>query len=186
MYIPTIPRATADLLRTSALIVISLLVVGGCVKNNTRSNSAQIEIVSVESIDTTKEKATSGWIPGPGKYEQWERLHEAVRAILVEHGTVSWDPKPLPDFYFSGDWFHENSDGFGVGSPDPISKELLLSLQRMLADDYKDAILEFNGLVDPIEGLVMFVTSKRILVGWTGMTRDACEKRLHDVGLNLD
>ena len=155
-------------------------------KNKPNSNSGRIEIVSTESFDTTKEKATSGLLPGSGMHEQWELLHESAKSILVEHGTVSWDPEPLPDFYFSGDWFHENSDGFGVCSSNSISKELLRSLQRMLADDYKDAILEFNGLVDPIEGLVMLVTSNRILVGWIGMTRDACEKRLHDVGLNLD
>ena len=146
----------------------------------------RIEIVSSASMDTAKDDASARLKPGPGKFERWERLHESVKSLLSKHGTVSWDPDPLPDFYFSGDWFHENSDGYSIFSSGTIKKDLLQQLPRVLAAHHKDAILEMNGIEGAIEGLVIFVTSTGVSVAWQGLEGYACEKRLRELGVTLD
>ncbi len=149
-------------------------------------SSRRIAIVSSDSIDFARSESTSRLKSGPGEYERWERLHESIKSVLATYGTVTWDPDPLPDFYFSGDWFHENSDGFSICSPKPINKHLLRSLPKVLAAHAEDAILEMNGIEQPIEGLVIFATSTEVLVGWAGLDRNACSKRLHELGITLD
>ena len=168
------------------IVVTLLLLVNGCMQRTSPLDSARVEIVSFETIETAKNDATSRLQPGPGGYENWESLHESLKSVLVEYGTVSWDPDPLPDFYFSGDWFHENSDGFGICDSGVISKELLLKLRRVVAARHQDAILIMNGIADPIEGIIIFVTSTSVLIGWQDLTRNSCEKRLRDVGVTLD
>lgn len=166
---------------------LSLLVYAvGCMEQMPLSESSDITIVSSDAIGTARAEASSRLKQGPGNYERWERLHESVKAALLEHGTVSWDPDPLPDFYFSGDWFHENSDGYSVCSSEPIKRDLLKKLPPVLASHHEDAILEMNGIEQPIEGLLIFATSKRVLVGWDGLDQNDCEKRLREIGLTLD
>ncbi len=143
-------------------------------------------IVSSSSLNFAKSEATSRLKPGPGKYERWERLHESIKSLLSEYGTVTWDPDPLPDFYFSGDWFHENSDGYSICSLKPINKQLLNALPQVLAAHDKDAILEMNGSEQPIEGLVIFATSTEVLIGWDGLDQNACTKRLRELGFTLE
>jgi hypothetical protein len=155
-------------------------------KHTSPSDIPGLEIVSSKRLDAARDVASSRLEPGPGNYEKWERLHESVKLVLGIHGTVSWDPDPLPDFYFSGDWFHENSDGYSVCSSKPIKKDLLQKLPHVLAAHHKDAILEMNGIEQPIEGLVIFATSTGVLVGWEGLDRNACEQRLRELGIELD
>lgn len=155
-------------------------------EHSTPSDSCRIAIVSSESMDAAKSEASSRLKAGPGDYERWERLHETVKTALGKYGTVSWDPDPLPDFYFSGDWFHENSDGYSICSSKPIRKDLLKQLPRVLASHHEDAILEMNGIEQPIEGLVIFATSTAVLIGWEGLNRTACEQRLREVGIQLN
>jgi hypothetical protein len=150
------------------------------------SNSRHISIVSSDSIEFAKGEAMSRLKHGPGKYERWEHLHESIKSELSKYGTVTWDPDPLPDFYFSGDWFHENSDGYGICSLKPINKHLLNALPQVLAAHDNDAILEMNGIEQPIEGLVIFATSTEVLVGWGGMDLNACSKRLRELGIALE
>ncbi len=150
------------------------------------SDSFRVAIVSSESIDIAKSEASSRLKPGPGDYERWEHLHETVKSALGKFGTVSWDPDPLPDFYFSGDWFHENSDGYSICSSKPIKTDLLKQLPHVLASHHEDAILEMNGIEQPIEGLVIFATSTGVLVGWEGLDRNACERQLRELGIELN
>lgn len=149
------------------------------------SDMVRLQTVSFAKIASEKTEAASRLSPGPGQFEKWGSVHESLKSVLAEYGTVSWDPDPLPDFYFSGDWFHENSDGFGICTSKSITKELLLRLPRVLAAHHKFAILEMDGMEPPIEGLMILVTSSAVLVGWQGLTRGACENRLRDVGIEL-
>ncbi len=103
--------------------VALLVYIVGCME--TMPNSRLVSIVSSDRIDFAKSEATSRLKGGPGKHERWERLHESIKSALSKYGTVTWDPDPLPDFYFSGDWFHENSDGYGICSLKPLNKDLL-------------------------------------------------------------
>lgn len=148
--------------------------------------SVAIRIVSSDSIDCAKGEAMARLSAGPGEYECWVRLHESIKSVLSEYGTVTWDPDPLPDFYFSGDWFHEDSDGYGISSLKPINKHLLNALPHVLAAHDNAAILEMNGIEQPIEGLVIFATSTEVLVGWDGMDSNACSKRLRELGIALE
>lgn len=163
-----------------------LACVVGCMKHTSSSDSLGLEIVSWKKLDTARDAASSRLKPGPGDFEKWERLHESVKLVLANHGTVSWDPDPLPDFYFSGDWFHENSDGYSICSSKPIRKEFLQKLPQVLATHHEDAILEMNGIEKPIEGLVIFATSSGVVVGWEGLDRKACAQRLRELGIELD
>lgn len=167
--------------------MLSLLVLTvGCMTNTVRSNSPRIQIVSSDEIDAARSAASSRLIPGPGKYERWERLHETLKAVLLEYGNVSWDPDPLPDFYFSGDWFHENSDAFSICASKALSKGLLLRLPEVLGIHHRDATLGMYGIEEPIEGLVILATSKDVVVGWQDLTSGQCRKRLQEVDLSLD
>lgn len=151
-----------------------------------KPNSSQISIVSSDSIEFAKGEARSRLNRGPGKYERWERLHELIKSELSKYGTVSGATNPIPDFYFSGDWFHENSDGYGICSIRPINKELLNALPQLLAAHANDAILEMNGIEQPIEGLVIFATSTEVLIGWDGLDSNACSKRLRKLGIAFE
>jgi len=167
------------------LFNVSLLVyVVGCMEP--MPNSRYTSIVSSDDIDFAKSEATSRLNRGPGKYERWERLHKSIKAELSKYGTVTWDPDPLPDFYFSGDWFQENSDAYGICSLGPINVQLLNALPQILAAHDNNAILEMNGIEQPIEGRVIFATSTEVLVGWDGMDSNACSKRLHELGVSLE
>ncbi|WP_144059255.1 hypothetical protein [Rhodopirellula sp. SWK7] len=177
---PTMSRLT---LSFSLSLLVYLV---GCMEPTPPQHSRRIAIVSSESMDIAKSEATSRLKTGPGEYERWERLHESVKSVLSEYGTVTWDPDPLPDFYFSGDWFHEHSDGYSICSSKPINKQLLDALPQVLAAHDENAILEMNGIEDPIEGLVIFATSTEVLVGWDGLDRNACEKRLRELGITID
>ena len=173
--------------RVTLSFSLSLLVyVVGCMEPTPPQHSRRIAIVSSESMAIAKSEATLRLKPGPGEYERWERLHESVKSVLSEYGTVTWDPDPLPDFYFSGDWFHENSDGYSICSSKPINKPLLDALPQVLAAHDENAILELNGIEAPIEGLAIFATSTEVLVGWDGLDRNACEKRLRELGITID
>jgi hypothetical protein len=46
--------------------------------------------------------------------------------VARRYGSVSDTPDPSPDFYFSGDWFHELSDGFALLGTRGLSLEALL------------------------------------------------------------
>jgi hypothetical protein len=155
-------------------------------KHTPPSDSPGLEIVSFKKLDAARDAAHSRLNPGPGSFERWEGLHESVKLVLADHGTVSWDPDPLPDFYFSGDWFHENSDGYSIYSPKPITRDLLRKLPHVLASHHEDAILQMNGAEQQIRGLVIFATSTGVLVGWDGLDRNACEQRLRELGIELN
>lgn len=150
------------------------------------TNSKLIEIVSSDRIDYARSEAISRLAPGPGEYGRWERLHESVMSVLSKYGTVTWDTDPLPDFYFSGDWFHENSVGYSICSPKSINKQLLSSLPMVLAAHDENAILEMYGVEEPMIGLVVFVDSRIVLVGWDGLDQSATTKRLCELGIKLD
>lgn len=163
-----------------------LLLVYGVERMKPTLPSKRVAIVSSDSLDFAKNESTARLKSGPGKYERWERLHASIKSVLSEYGTVSWDPDPLPDFYFSGDWSHEISDGYSICSPKPIRKQLLYRLPHVLAAHDKDAILELNGIEQPIEGLVIFATSTEVLIGWDGLDQNTCTKRLRELGLTLE
>jgi hypothetical protein len=168
-------------------VILMLLVVIICYMSQiSQSKVPGIQIVSSGEIDTAIDDASSRLAGDPGKHERWEQLHETLESVLGEYGSVSWDPDPLPDFYFSGDWFHENSDGFSICSSKAVSKELLLRLWGVLGAHHKDAMLGMYGIEDPIEGLVIHATAKEVLVGWQDLTADQCKQRLHEVGISLD
>ncbi len=145
-------------------------------------NSYRITVVSSDSMEIARREASSQLKKGPGDYDRWERLHEKVKSVLGAYGTVTWDPDPLPDFYFSGDWFHENSDGYSICSSRPITGDLLRQLPPILSSHHEDAILQMNGSVPPIEGLVIFSTSREVLVAWDGLDRRDCEQRRKRTG----
>ncbi len=149
-------------------------------------DSFRITVVSSDSMEIARSEASSQLKTGPGDFYRWERLHEKVKTVLRAYGTATWDPDPLPDFYFSGDWFHENSDGYSICSSRPITRDLLRQLPTILSSHHDDAILEMNGTEPPIEGLVIFATSKEVLVAWDGLDRRECEQRLRELSIELD
>jgi hypothetical protein len=162
-----------------------LLFTVGCMEHKIHSDSVGIEIVSSARIDAAMKEASARLGAGHGKSENWQRLHESLKSVLAQYGTVTWNTHPMPDFYFSGDWFHENSDSFAICSAKKLSGEMLLKLQRVVAAHDKIAMLVLNGIEDPVNGLEILVTSTSVLVGWQDLTSEACEKRLREIDVTL-
>lgn len=144
-----------------------------------------IRFVEKEKLERAESQAFSKLSRGPGSFERWEQCHEKLKAVLVQYGTVSWHPDPLPDFYFSGDWFHECTHSFDPSNPASVSSQLLLSLQNVLQGHDKTALLFLWG-DEKLDGLRIFLSTSQILICWEGLTPEECRARLKELGAEID
>lgn len=143
-----------------------------------------IEFVSNERI--IEESSRCGTPVGSGKYETWERLHAAVCTVAEQYGSASWDPDPLPDFYFSGDWFDERQDSFALCSTNGLSAQALRDFQKVVAAHHSRASLHLGGIEEPIKDLEVLITSTGIFVKWDDESPARTRQRLEKLQIRLE
>ena len=123
---------------------------------------------------------------GAGKYETWKRYHDSLCAVAERYGSVSDSPEPAPDFYYSGDWFHELSDGFALLTPRAVSAQSLRDFQKVVAAHHADARLNMGGEVcSTLYGLDILVTSSAIYIAWRRESAEGCRAKLQALGVEL-
>ena len=99
--------------------------------------------------------------PGPGEYQTWEKLHDALVAVAEEYGSASERPNPLPDFYHTGDWFDEYRDGFTLPTTKGLTAQALREFQVAVAAHHPRASLALVGQADEIKGLESTLLRRR-------------------------
>lgn len=123
---------------------------------------------------------------GAGSYETWKRYHDSLCAVAKRYGSVSDDPEPTPDFYYSGDWFHELSDGFALQTQRAVSAQALRDFQKVVAAHDANARLNMGGdILTPLDGLDILITSSSILVAWGDESAQGCKSKLQALGIEL-
>ncbi len=170
-------------------IALSLCLFGaGCSYQHVEPSNKSMPISFVSSSELNRESTelTGRWPSGHGEYETWERYHDSLVEVAKRYGSVSWDPSPLPDFYFSGDWFHDRSDWFSLHSKSGLSAEALRDFQGVVASHLPDTRLCLHGQSDPIDGVEVLITSSRILVSWGDLSPKHCREKLAELGLHLE
>jgi len=152
------------------------------------SDSTPIKIVSSSEFKRQGDELRERTPKSIGNYETWKRFHDALCLVASRHGTVSDSPEPTPDFYFSGDWFHELSDGFALMTPKIISSKLLRDFQKVVAAHHPNARLNMGGdFQTPIEGLEILVTASSIFVSWWKCESPTiCAEKLEALKVKLD
>ena len=124
--------------------------------------------------------------PGPGEYQTWEKLHDALVAVAEEYGSASERPNPLPDIYHTGDWFDEYRDGFTLPTTKGLTAQALREFQVAVAAHHPRASLALVGQADEIKGLRIHISASQILVAWDGEKAEKCRQKLERIGLRLD
>jgi hypothetical protein len=126
-------------------------------------------------------------LPNPGPYETWKPFHERLCAVAGRYGRVSDSPDPQPDFYYSGDWFHELTDGFALLTTEVISVEALREFQKVVSAHHPDANVSLGGDGGTrIFGLEILITSPAIFVAWSGRSAAECRDELRKLEVNLE
>jgi hypothetical protein len=146
-------------------------------------------IVPIEFVTNDRmleESSKCGTPVGHGKYETWERLHDSVCAVAARYGRASWDSDPLPDFYFSGDWFDEYRDSFALYSTKGLSAEALRDFQKAVAAHHSRASLHLAGIEEPINDLEILITSTGIFVKWDDESPARTRQRLEKLQIRLE
>ena len=172
----------------TGLIALFLLLALGCANEQSIKlpGNPPIEFATPEEWQTEERRIGKPAGRGPGKYETWERLHGSVVRVAEKYGTASWDTKPLPDFYFSGDWFDENRDSFALQTTRGVSASAWRDFQQAVAAHGATSELLLVGQESSIEGLEILITAQRILVRWQDKTPRQCQQKLAQLKLRLD
>ncbi len=119
-------------------------------------------------------------------YENWKRFHDALCRVAKAHGRVSDSPEPAPDFYYSGDWFHELTDAFALFTAKGLSVESLRNFQRVVANYHSAASLSLGGEVETdLFGLHVIITSSDVFISWRNESAAGCRAKLEALGVNL-
>lgn len=178
----SIPRTLATLALASML--------GGCVsEQRTKGPSMSIPISFVSRSDLKREgeAVAARRSAGEGRYETWKRFHDSLCKVARRYGSVSDCPDPAPDFYFSGDWFHELSDGFALLTTRGLSSQALRDFHIIVAAHHPAARLDMGGEVTtPLDGLDILITASHIFVAWDGQTPTGCKAKLAAMGVRLE
>lgn len=121
-----------------------------------------------------------------GTYENWKRFHDVLCSVAKAHGRVSDYPDPTPDFYYSGDWFHELTDGFALFTTKGLSVESLRELQKVVAGHHRVASLSLGGEVTTaLFGLHVLITSSDVFISWRNESAEGCRANLEALGVRL-
>jgi hypothetical protein len=122
-----------------------------------------------------------------GTYQHWKQFHEKLLTAANDHVRVSDCPTPPPDLYFSGDWFHELTDGFAVQKPKGVSAPLFENFQRIVVGHDKYALVSLCGeLGTLLDGLRITILSDAIAVAWRDKPAHLCRGKLQWLGIQLD
>ena len=148
----------------------------------------EIDIVDYDTLETlTRSVESQRSSPPEDGHEMWVKYHEELCSVASRYGTVSSDYETTVDFYFSGDWFHQDADGFALQTIKGIRRDALHEFQRVVAKHNPNASLSLDGdFESEINGLEIFITPDAILVAWRHETQQICKQRLCSMGIVLD
>ncbi len=132
--------------------------------------------------------------PSKDGYEVWKRYHEELCAVARRFGKVGEEPAEAPDFYHSGDWFHELADGFMTSDPRNFSPHVFTEFQEVVAKHHPDASMGLAGggatledwrSIPPLYGLVVLIRPTTIHVAWMLEGLDGCIRKLRHAGVDF-
>lgn len=175
--------------RKLATLALACLL-AGCVSEHQTKHlimSIPISFVSPSELEQESKAVAARSSSGSGRYETWKRYHDSLCKVARRYGSVSDSPDPSPDFYFSGDWFHELSDGFALLTTRGLSSQALSDFQSIVAAHHSHARLNMGGEVTTrLYGLDILLTSSGIFVAWAGQTPTGCKAKLSAIGVSLE
>lgn len=175
--------------RTLAILALAC-VLAGCVSEQRSKHlnmSIPISFFSRSEMEQESKAVAARRSSGSGRYDTWKRYHNSLCKVARQYGNVSDSPDPAPDFYFSGDWFHELSDGFALLTTRGFSSQALRDFQSIVAAHHSDALLNMGGEVTTrLYGLEILITSSGIFVAWDGQTPAGCKAKLSAIGVSLE
>jgi hypothetical protein len=160
------------------------------------SNGTQIQIVSYKQFSSiSKELGKLLGEPSKDGYEIWKRYHDELCEVARRFGKFAYTPREAPDFYHSGDWFHEQSDGFMISDPRNLSPHVFAEFQEVVAKHHPNASmilaggdtkLEYWGSIPPLFGLQVFIRPSTIHVAWIPENRGGCIRKMRDSGVDFE
>src|SRR5262245_14610907 len=97
----------------------------------------------------------------------WEKYHASLCKTAKRFVKVGDDPEAAIDLYYSGDWSHELSDGFGIRGPDALSADMFRAMRQVVIAHHPDAMVSLQGeWGSPIFGLDVLITATGIYLAW--------------------
>ncbi len=155
-----------------------------------------IQIVGYEEYASI-EKALAKRRGGASKsgYGVWKRYHDELCIVASRFGKVGYKPSEAPDFYHTGDWFHELGDGFMITDPRNFSRHVFHEFQEVVAKHHIDASMGLAGggmtledwrAIPPLYGLVVLITPTTIHVTWMLEELDGCIRKMRASGVDFE
>jgi hypothetical protein len=124
---------------------------------------------------------------GEGAEALWEKYHASLCRTAKRFVKIGDDPEAAIDLYYSGDWSHELSDGFGIRGPEALSAEMFRAMRQVVAAHHPDAMVSLQGeWSSPIFGLDVLITASGIYLAWHDHTPDQCKNELNELGIELE
>lgn len=159
------------------------------------SNGTPIQIVKYKEFSSIEQDLQKRCGP-PSKdgYEVWKRYHDELCAVARRFGKVGYKPREAPDFYHTGDWFHELADGFMIHDPGNLSPHVFSEFQEVVAKHHLDASMGLGGgaltledwrSIPPLYGLAVLIRPSTIHVAWMLEDLDGCIRKLRESGVDL-
>ena len=167
----------------STTAIAACLMLAGCSHEHVMPSNDTMPISFVTSSELNEESGRHHWTYGRGKFKTWERYHISLWAVAKRYGSVSDEPDPLPDFYHTGDWYHERSDRFDLYSTKGLSAEVLRKFHRVVAAHLPDTNLHLYGQSDSINDITVLITPSKILVARDGTSAQKCEEKFNKLGI---
>ena len=159
------------------------------------SNGPVIQIVDYKQFSSISDDLGKRCGPhSKNGYEIWKRYHDELCAVARRFGKVGYKPAESPDFYHTGDWFHELADGFMMNDPRNFSPHVFVEFQEVVAKHHPDASMNLIGgaltvqewrSIPPLYGLVVLLRPSTIHVTWMLEDMDGCLRKLRHAGVDF-
>jgi hypothetical protein len=160
------------------------------------SSETPIQIVNYKQSLSIQEKLHKRCgAPSKDGYEIWKRYHDELCAVAERFGKVGYRPDEAPDFYHTGDWFHELADGFMLNAPGNFSRHVFAEFQEVVAKHHPDASMALSGgaltiqewrSIPPLYGLGVFIRPSTIHVSWMLENVAGCIRKLRAAGVDFE
>ena len=159
------------------------------------SDGTHIQIVQYKQFSSINEALHKrNGPPSKDGYAAWKTYHDELCDVARRFGKVGYMPKEAPDFYHTGDWFHELADGFMINDPGNFSRHVFTEFQEVVAKHHPDASMGLAGggltleewrSIPPLYGLAVLITPSTIHVSWMLEDLDGCIRKLRESGVDF-
>jgi hypothetical protein len=152
-----------------------------------KTGSPSVDIIDHKTLVALNKAVVAKRTPSSeGDYRTWLRYHKALVKVLNKFGVAGDAGVENPDFYYSGDWFHEETDGFAIRTASCLNKKLFIALQKVVQRHHPNATLWLVGDRNtPVDKLCFFVTPTIMLAALADESASACQSRLEETGIDL-